>query len=115
MGKKRSAVKEWKRGRDIAIKLEMPFEIARAHYEIGRFADYKRNRRMKHLKQALTIFQNLKCKHFISATRCELGINSVSDSKMYFSRTISISSDKGRRNDSIKFQRKSWKSLRSIA
>jgi tetratricopeptide (TPR) repeat protein len=58
-GKRSSAFKAWERGLSIARQLEMPYEEALLHYEIGRHMKHGELRRSEHLEQAVKTFERL--------------------------------------------------------
>jgi hypothetical protein len=58
-GKYRQAQKNWEKSLALAEDLEMPYEQALAHYEIGRHLNDGDPGRKQHLEQAADIFSQL--------------------------------------------------------
>jgi tetratricopeptide (TPR) repeat protein len=58
-GKTDKAYKAWQKSIDFAEKLAMPYELARAHYEIGRHLPRENPQRQRHLQLASEEFERL--------------------------------------------------------
>jgi hypothetical protein len=61
LGRRRTAIKRWRRAIAEAARLEMPYETARAHMEIGRHLAPDTSERWRHLSDAVAIFDRLGC------------------------------------------------------
>jgi tetratricopeptide (TPR) repeat protein len=61
LGRRRTAIKRWRRAIAEAARLEMPYETARAHMEIGRYLAPDTPERWQHLSDAVAIFDRLGC------------------------------------------------------
>jgi tetratricopeptide (TPR) repeat protein len=58
-GKADNAYKAWRKAISLAEQLAMPYELARAHYELGRFLPLDDPQREKHLQAAAAGFERL--------------------------------------------------------
>ncbi|MDP8936344.1 MAG: hypothetical protein M3O23_01145, partial [Actinomycetota bacterium] len=58
-GRRRAAHRSWRAGLATAERLGMPYEVARAHYEIGRHLPESDPARRSHLEQAAQLFADL--------------------------------------------------------
>jgi eukaryotic-like serine/threonine-protein kinase len=61
LGRRRTAMKRWRRATAEAARLQMPYEMARAHIEIGRHLAPDTPERWRHLSDAAAIFDRLGC------------------------------------------------------
>jgi tetratricopeptide (TPR) repeat protein len=58
-GHRRLALRRWQRAVDLASQLGMPYELGRAHLEIGRHLPHGTPARLRHLEDAAVIFRRL--------------------------------------------------------
>ena len=61
LGRRRTAIKRWRRAIAEAARLDMPYETARAHLEIGRHLSPATPERWRHLSNAAATFDRLGC------------------------------------------------------
>lgn len=67
-GLKKKALAAWEKSLRLAEQMSLPYEAARAHYEIGRHLDRGAPTRRIHLEKAIEIFSELGLRHEL--TRC---------------------------------------------
>ena len=63
----------WQEAIKVATELRTPYELGRAHFEIGRHLPQGEPARQAHLQKALELFQQLSCGLELEWTRRELG------------------------------------------
>src|SRR5262249_15463462 len=61
LGRHRAAMARWSHALAIAGRLRMPYELGRAHLEIGRHLAPERAERWQHLADAAAIFERIGC------------------------------------------------------
>ena len=70
-GHRRLARRRWRRAVDAATRLRTPYELGRAHLELGRHLSIDGPARVAHLDQAVSVFQRLGCATDLSRARAE--------------------------------------------
>jgi tetratricopeptide (TPR) repeat protein len=70
-GHRRRARHCWRRSVDAATRLRTPYELGRAHLELGRHLPIDAPARLVHLDQAVVVFQGLGCATDLARARAE--------------------------------------------
>ncbi|WKZ41249.1 MAG: BTAD domain-containing putative transcriptional regulator [Anaerolineales bacterium] len=68
-GRQKKAFGAWEKSLGLAEQLSLPYEAARAHYEIGRHAEVNSPARQIHLEKAIEIFSQLGARHDLEKAR----------------------------------------------
>jgi hypothetical protein len=66
------AFRRWNQAVDWAMRLRTPYILGRAHLEIGRHLQTDEPARIRHLEEALVVFERLGCATELAWTRDEL-------------------------------------------
>src|SRR5262249_56269209 len=71
-GPRRTALGRWQRAIEEASRLGTPYELGRAHLELGRPLPIGAQARREHLDRAATVFERLGCASDLAHVRAEL-------------------------------------------
>jgi hypothetical protein len=71
-GRPRRALRHWRRSVELAERLRTPYELGRAHFEIGRHLSRGDDTRRDHLSRAVEGFEQLGCATELEWVRREL-------------------------------------------
>ena len=71
-GHRRLAVRRWQRTLRVATELRTPYELGRAHLELGRHLPIDAPARRAHLDHAAVVFQRLGCATELTRVQTEL-------------------------------------------
>jgi tetratricopeptide (TPR) repeat protein len=72
-GRPAYARRAWRHSLSAAARLEMPFDAAMAHYEIGRHLNPDDPARHRHLSQAIELFTRMKTGRYLARAQAALG------------------------------------------
>src|SRR6185295_17781600 len=75
--RRRAAMTRWRRASAEAARMQMPYELARAHLEIGRHLEPDSPERWRHLSDAAAIFDRLGCVSELARARALQGVTST--------------------------------------
>lgn len=68
-GRQKKAVQAWEKSLGLAEQMSMPYEAARAHYEIGRHVEVHAPARQIHLQKAIEMFSEMGAKYELQKAR----------------------------------------------
>jgi DNA-binding SARP family transcriptional activator/predicted ATPase len=68
-GRQNKALQAWKKSLGLAEQMSLPYEAARAHYEIGRHLDVREPARQIHLQKAVEMFSEMGAKYELQKAR----------------------------------------------